>query len=263
MRPLSELPDETAASLRGVIFDVDDTLTTRGLLTEAAYAALFSLHRAGLSLIAVTGRPLGWTDAFAASWPVDLAIGENGAGWAHRRGGAISVGYYHDASSRRAQAATLDALVQHVHAKHPDVRDATDQPARRCDHAWDVGEHDELAPEAVEALRETIEAEGARCLVSSVHAHALVGGWDKARGVARAADHVLGADVRAEPWLFVGDSGNDAAAFDAFEISVGVANVRAHLPGLTTPPAFVTDAERGEGFAELAEKLVRARRADG
>ncbi|HBQ16036.1 MAG TPA: HAD family hydrolase, partial [Myxococcales bacterium] len=63
MKPLAQLPRELAASLRGVIFDVDDTLTTRGRLTAEAYGALTALHDAGLSLIAVTGRPLGWTDA--------------------------------------------------------------------------------------------------------------------------------------------------------------------------------------------------------
>lgn len=259
MKPLAQLPRELAASLRGVIFDVDDTLTTRGRLTAEAYGALTALHDAGLSLIAVTGRPLGWTDAFAASWPIDLALGENGAGWAHSRGGAIAVGYFHDEATRRQQAARLASLVQHVEAEHPELRPASDQPARRCDHAWDVGERDDVGDDAVDALRQTIEREGARCLVSSVHAHALVGDWDKARGVVRAADQVLGADVGTEPWLFVGDSGNDAAAFAFFSHTVGVANVRAHLDRIDSPPAYVTEAERGAGFVELSQALLAAR----
>jgi hypothetical protein len=56
--------------------------------------------------------------------------------------------------------------------------------------------------------------------------------------------------------VFVGDSGNDAEAFAYFPKSVGVANVRAHLDRLPTPPRYVTDAERGEGFAELARRLM-------
>ena len=80
-------------------------------------------------------------------------------------------------------------------------------------------------------------------------------------GLVRALGDVLGINLAAERdrWVFVGDSGNDAAAFDYFENSVGVANVRAHLDRLPTPPRYVTDAERGAGFAELAAHLVAAR----
>ena len=64
---------------------------------------------------------------------------------------------------------------------------------------------------------------------------------------------VFGAFDR-EQWLFVGDSGNDAAAFDAFAFSIGVANVRDH--DLAVRPRFVTQADRGQGFAEVARHLL-------
>ncbi|MCC6875768.1 MAG: hypothetical protein IT378_15785 [Sandaracinaceae bacterium] len=72
----------------------------------------------------------------------------------------------------------------------------------------------------------------------------------------------MSADVAAERerWLFVGDSGNDAAAFAFFSLSVGVANVREHLARLPVPPAYVTERERGAGFAELAARIGEARR---
>ena len=69
MTPLRDAPRATLAAIEGVIFDVDDTLTTRGLLTVPAYGALARLREHGLGAIAVTGRPLGWSDAMAASWP--------------------------------------------------------------------------------------------------------------------------------------------------------------------------------------------------
>ena len=43
MRPLDELPRAAALRLHGVCFDVDDTVTTRGVLDPEAYTALFSL----------------------------------------------------------------------------------------------------------------------------------------------------------------------------------------------------------------------------
>ena len=58
--------------------------------------------------------------------------------------------------------------------------------------------------------------------------------------------------------LTVGDSPNDESMFDPaqFPHSVGVANVRHYLDALAHHPAFVTQAEEGEGFRELAEALL-------
>ena len=62
-----------------MLADIDDTLTTHGKLTAAAYAALERLQRAGKLVIPITGRPAGWCDHIARMWPVDAVVGENGA----------------------------------------------------------------------------------------------------------------------------------------------------------------------------------------
>lgn len=255
MRPLAELD---ARGVRGVVFDVDDTVTRGGVLEREAFDAMHALRERGLAAIAVTGRPLGWSDAFAASWPVAAAVGENGAGWAARRGHAIETGTYDEPGAALTQRALLDRVLARVRAELPHVRPATDQPARRADLAFDVGERARLAPDEIDALVRIIEAEGARSLVSSVHAHAIPGAWDKATGVARAAAAVLGLDATTlqRTFVFVGDSGNDAAAFAFFERTVGVANVSEHLARLPTPPRFVTPSDRGRGFAEVVRHLL-------
>lgn len=250
-------------ALRGVVFDIDDTLTTHGSLTREAYASLWALHDAGLRLAAVTGRPLGWADAIAATWPIDVAVGENGAGWAWRDGVGIRVGWFEQDQHRiRSVLASVEAAVR---AAHPDVVLACDQGSRRCDLAFDVGERVKLDDAKIAALARTIEEAGARVLISSVHAHVIAGGWDKPSGARRAIAEALSIDLEAERdlWLFVGDSGNDAAAFAWFTRTVGVANVREHLARIAVPPRFVTERERGAGFAELAELLVRARSGHG
>ena len=84
MRSIEELSAESARAIEGVVFDVDDTLTNGGVVEQEAYAALFRLRDAGLARIAVTGRPLGWMESVALMWPIDLAVGENGAGWIWR-----------------------------------------------------------------------------------------------------------------------------------------------------------------------------------
>ena len=72
---------------------------------------------------------------------------------------------------------------------------------------------------------------------------------------------MLGIDLSSEleRWVFVGDSGNDAAAFERFPKSVGVANVREHLDRLPVHPRYITDGDRGRGFAELAAHLAGGR----
>lgn len=264
LQPLTAMAPAACRALRGVAFDVDDTVTADGRLELEAYDALWRLARAGLRLIALTGRPLGWADVIARQWPVDVAVGENGAGWVYRAGPASAQfieGYFDPPEVRAAQQRRLAALCTEVARTLPDVVPASDQRARRCDVAFDVGETAAIAPATLARLQAAIEAAGARCSVSSVHAHAVFGTWDKARGLVRAAAEALGDDVAADRarWMFVGDSGNDAAAFAYFPLSVGVANVRAHLPRLPVPPAFVTDAPRGAGFAEAASWLLRHR----
>jgi HAD superfamily hydrolase (TIGR01484 family) len=259
LEPLSTLPPERLRAVAGVLFDVDDTLTTEGRLEASTFAALWRLREAGLHLMAVTGRPLGWADAFAATWPVDAAVGENGAGWAWRDGRALRTAYLDPPEAREGQQALLARIRREVRARLPDVVEATDQGARRCDLAFDIGEHERVEGPSLNALVELIEAAGARCTTSSVHCHAVPGDWDKARGALGAAA-ALGLPEEPARWLFVGDSGNDAAAFAAFPVSVGVANVRRHLERLPTPPAYVASRACGAGFEEVAAALLGARR---
>jgi hypothetical protein len=56
--------------------------------------------------------------------------------------------------------------------------------------------------------------------------------------------------------VFAGDSPNDAPMFAYFERSVGVANVRRYAGMIAAQPKYVTEAEAGGGFAELASHLL-------
>jgi hypothetical protein len=47
--------------------------------------------------------------------------------------------------------------------------------------------------------------------------------------------------------------------FAFFPNAVGVSNVRTFLDRISTPPAYVTTAEAGAGFAELAAFLLSGR----
>ena len=62
-------------------------------------------------------------------------------------------------------------------------------------------------------------------------------------------------------WVYMGDSTNDQLMFQAFAHSVGMANVRRFEAQLMHQPRYITESERGAGFAEMAAALLAARAA--
>ena len=64
--------------IKFLLTDIDDTLTDEGLLGPEAYASMWALHRAGVKVLPITGRPAGWCEMIARQWPVSGVVGENG-----------------------------------------------------------------------------------------------------------------------------------------------------------------------------------------
>ena len=77
MKPIADISLSDLRSLKGVLFDIDDTFTLDGKILPDAYCALWELHDSGLLLIPITGRPAGWCDHIARMWPVDGIVGGN------------------------------------------------------------------------------------------------------------------------------------------------------------------------------------------
>jgi HAD superfamily hydrolase (TIGR01484 family) len=263
VKPLSALPPDEAGRLRGVFFDLDDTLLSHGRLTRAAYDALWSLHEGGLKLAAVTGRPCGWGAVIARQWPIDGCITENGAVYWLRLGEAI---VRRDATSdieRRNRRDLLDRLVDRVRVAVPEAKLTDDVTARRSDVTWDLGENERLPAERARAIVREIETSGARWSQSSVHLHATFDVDDKASGTLRFCARELGEDAGGAltRFAFVGDSPNDGSCFAAFRTTFGVANVRASVPRLSVPPRYVAALPMGDGFAEVAAAILDKRRS--
>lgn len=265
MTPLERLPDAAARGLVGLLFDLDDTVLSHGVLSLQAYQALWDLHAAGLRLVAVTGRPSGWGEVLARQWPIDAVVAENGAVFITREGRSIGVAMEGDAKVRAERRARLDALVREAHARFPGVALADDNGGRRTDVAWDIGENASVDEPTIAALSALATSVGARTTRSSVHLHATFERDDKASGALRLLTQRFGEDAGAalHRWAFVGDSANDAPCFSAFHWTFGVANVRAYVRRLSVPPRFVAKAERGDGFAEIARTLLVGRSGRG
>ena len=264
MRPLAQFPAADRARVRGVLADIDDTLTTGGRLPAAAYAALERLRAAGLLVIPVTGRPAGWCDHIARMWPVDAVIGENGAFWFRHdaRAGRLVKRYVVTAAERERRAARLSAIAARVLAEVPGAAVASDQPYREADLAIDFREDVPALPrEAVARIVAIMQAEGLTAKVSSIHVNGWFGGYDKlsTARLALAEDFGVDLDREREAFVFAGDSPNDQPMFAHFPNAVGVANVREMADLMRELPAWVTPSACSAGFVELAEALLAAR----
>ncbi len=263
--PLAAAPHAALAGLRWVLTDIDDTLTSDGRLTAAAYAALERLTEAGIAVVPVTGRPAGWCDMIARLWPVAAVVGENGALWyaydpATRRMRRHEV---QDAPARAALRARLDGLAARAMEAVPGSALAADQPFRLFDVAVDFREDaGPLGLDEAARIAAIFREGGAEAKVSSIHVNAWIGQWDKLSGLKhlfatlwRPLEQVL--DLVA----YLGDSPNDAPLFATLPFSVGVANVRPFLDRMPAAPAYVTEREAGAGFVEFAESVLAARAA--
>jgi HAD superfamily hydrolase (TIGR01484 family) len=141
-QPLSNLPDEIARGLVGLLTDIDDTLTTDGILPAAAYAALERLQESGLAVVPITGRPAGWCDMIARFWPVAGVVGENGALYfRYDRGTRTMIRKFAaDAQERARNRQRLEAVGRRILAEVPGAAIASDQLYREADLAIDFCE---------------------------------------------------------------------------------------------------------------------------
>jgi HAD superfamily hydrolase (TIGR01484 family) len=261
MRSLAEMTPSVRRGIRFVLLDIDDTLTTNGRLTAAAYAALERLSQRGLRVIPVTGRPAGWCDMIARFWPVQAVIGENGAFWFRydRERRAMIRRFWVSDEERAAARRRLDALARDILSGVPGARIAADQPYRVADLAIDYREDTGPLPAAgVDRIVALMRAAGAAAKVSSIHVNGWFGDWDKLAMTRRlfAESYGIDLDKNRAAVAFIGDSPNDEPMFSFFPNSVAVANIRPFMPQLHSLPAYVTEAGAGAGFVEFAEMLL-------
>ena len=269
MQPLNQWPLAEMRRIFGVFTDIDDTLTTDGAITDDALQSLHQLKDAGLHVIAITGRPVGWSTPFAQRWPVDAIVAENGSvalvrQMAHSPHGEVPVGlrrlYQQDELTRIANFARMQRVAQRVLHEVPGTTLAQDSPGRETDIAIDHSEFVHLSPEEIALTVAIMQEEGMSATVSSIHINAWFGAHNKLEGARWIVHELYGRDLDAERtrWAYVGDSTNDQRMFEAFDHAIGVANVRRFLPELTHKPRYVTPSERGAGFAEVARALLQA-----
>lgn len=267
-RPIAKIPAPLCRNLKVFFTDIDDTITSSGLLTVDSFRALWRLHEAGIEVVAVTGRPAGWCDHIARMWPVSAVIGENGAFY-----------YSYDREKRKMRRIfliteqdrvegrkKLERVRQRVLKEVPASRIAADQPFRITDLAVDFCEDvvPPLSSRDIETICSIIEEEGATYKISSIHINCWYGCFDKVTGVRRfLADRgqVLSSDEVQDSIVFAGDSPNDEPMFAALRHSIAMANIRTFLDRLSYIPAYITEKESAVGFNEAVQTILQKRRS--
>lgn len=259
--PWADCPPPVLAGLLGVLTDIDDTLTADGRLDPPAAEALAALHGAGVPVVAITGRPLGWSRPFAARWPVAAIVAENGAAALIPGGGAVGVEYAQDAATRARNAVRLQRVAERVQREVPGATLAQDSAGRETDIAVDHSEFARLSETQIARVVAVMRDEGLNATVSSIHVNGWFGEHTKLSAAHWMLRRLFGRALDAEigRWAYVGDSTNDQAMFAAFPVSVGVANLQRFAAQLQHWPAYITRGERGAGFAEVAQALLAHR----
>lgn len=262
MRPLADWPQPARHGIRGVMTDIDDTLTADGHIVPAALHALHALHAHGYRLIAITGRPAGWCEPYAAHWPVDAIVAENGAmAFVRQAGDAPPARLYQQPQAQReANYQKMQAVAQHILQQVPRARLASDSAGRECDIAIDHSEHHQLDAAEIAQVVACMRQAGMQATVSSIHINGWYGEHNKWQGANWIVHTLLQRSLQDEldQWVYVGDSTNDERMFEHFKHSVGVANIARFAPLLKHLPQYVAERERGAGFAEMAQALLDA-----
>lgn len=256
MKNIKELD---VSNVRGIFFDIDDTFSSDGKITAEAYSAIWRLYNAGKIVVPITGRPAGWCDHIARMWPVTAVVGENGAFYFMMKNGKMVKEYTADLGERRRNRQKLEHVCEEALREVPGSGIASDQAYREFDLAIDFCEDvPRLPKEKIDEIVAVFKRYGVNTKVSSIHVNGWFGSYDKLTTAKLFARKELKVDLDTDndQFIFMGDSPNDEPMFGYFNKSVGVANVADFTDRLKVFPKFITNARAGEGFVEVANRLL-------
>ncbi len=254
-----------------VLTDIDDTLTTEGQLHAKAYDSLWKLQHAGLKVIPITGRPAGWCEMIARFWPVEGIVGENGGfyfRYAAKSGDQydktdkikkMQRWFFSEDKTIKQNKIKLDAIAQEILSEVQGSALASDQFCRLMDLAVDFCEDvPPLHQSDVQRIVNIFEKHGAQAKVSSIHVNGWFGNYNKLTTTFQFLKNEfnLSEDEALKKCIFVGDSPNDEPMFAKFPHSFGVANIKNFVSQMKTLPTYVSNSVGGEGFSEIAERIL-------
>jgi len=264
---VSRIPEKFCRDLKFLFTDIDDTITTNGLIDSYAFDSIWRLYRNGISVVPVTGRPAGWCDHIARMWPVSGVIGENGSFYFsyNRRTKKMKRRYFLSEKERRENSRRLKHIGERIVREVPGSRIASDQFFRISDLAIDYCEDTEpLNKDDVNRICRIMEEEGTAYKVSSIHVNCWFGDYDKVSCLKWFLADMSGLQMSAlkNRIIFIGDSPNDEPMFKELPYTVAVANIKKFLEDLEFLPGYITTNPSGRGFEETVDIILKKRHTE-
>lgn len=252
MKKLEDLDHKSCQEIKLIATDFDGTLTENGKLTARAIGAISQLSIADLKVIIVTGRSAGWVEALYHYLPVDGAIAENGGlYYSHPQQPPDFLVPIPNLKEHRNHLATIFEQLQD---SFPHLQESSDNPFRFTDWTFDVAG---LSIAELGQIAQQCQDNNYSFTYSTVQCHIKPQGQDKAKGLTNVLKKYF-PEIHLDQVITIGDSPNDESLFNAelFPFSVGVANIKDYVEKFTYSPQYVTEAEAGKGFCELADHLI-------
>ncbi|MCK5154457.1 MAG: HAD-IIB family hydrolase [Spirochaetales bacterium] len=261
---ISLIPEDFCRNLEYIFTDIDDTITTDGMMPASTLDDIWKLSQTGIRVVLVTGRPAGWCDYFARMWPVTGIIGENGAFYFtyNRTIKKMKRVYLQTDSERSSGKEGLDRISRRVLSEVSGAGISADQPFRIADLAIDFCEDvPPLNDESINEICRIIEEEGAIHKVSSIHINCWFGDYDKLTCFDRFLMDFTGShlDAMQEKIIYIGDSPNDEPMFEKIKYSAAVNNIINFLDRMKCYPAFKSSRDSGDGFKEIIDTILTKR----
>jgi len=153
----------------------------------------------------------------------------------------------------------LEDLRKKILQQVPGAGIAADQAYRDADLAIDFCE--DVAPlprKDVKRIVRCFKEVGAEAKISSIHVNGWFGAYDKLSMTRLLFKEIFRQkldDIKSKV-IYIGDSPNDVPMFAYFTHSVGVANISSFKKEISCFPAWITQAEGGQGFAEMVAELL-------
>ncbi len=261
---ISSIPENFCKDLKYLFTDIDDTITTDGVMPPDTPDTIWRLVRGGIKVVLVTGRPAGWCDYFARMWPVAGVIGENGAFYFRyeRDSKTMNRVYLQTEKKRISDHSGLDRIKARVLSEVPGAAVSEDQSFRIADLAIDFCEDvPPLDKEAVDKICRIIREEGAVYKVSSIHVNCWFGDYNKLSCFNRFLADIEGSSLgeMEDSLIYIGDSPNDEPMFRDLKYSAAVNNIMKFLDRMEYYPVYKASGESGEGFKEIADTILAKR----
>jgi hydroxymethylpyrimidine pyrophosphatase-like HAD family hydrolase len=157
----------------------------------------------------------------------------------------------------------MQQVARRIVAEVPGAVLSRDSAGRETDIAIDHSEYTQLPPACIAQVVRLMQREGMNATVSSIHINGWFGDHNKLSGARWIVRELFGRELGDEidRWVYIGDSTNDVLMFEHFPHSIGVANIRRFEAQLSHPPRYITAAERGAGFAQVARAILAQRSA--